>query len=248
MIYLSYGLPRSGSSFCYQIIHDLLARYSVMNGLRLGNIRDILPGHPYELFFQPSDSSSLDALLEKALRMSDQKMCLAIKAHCGLTEYAKNLLENKKILANASFRHPGDCILSYMDAYRREKVEQKASRFPQGNNFERSLEVYEYHANTFLKWAHTRNVLLIYYDEIVGNPEIVVKRLKQQIGLDIDEAEVLKPYLADKTKILEFNKGKLNRRFQELSTHQIQEVEKKYETLISFIQHYSKTQDNTDID
>ena len=158
MIYLSYGMTKSASSFCYQIIQNILVQYSKINGLCFGTIKDVLPGYQHGIYFSPSASCSLDSFLEKALIKSDQNICIAVKVHCNLTEYAKDLIEKKAILANASFRHPADCILSYMDAYKKENAEQRISRFSEGQSFESSLNVYVSQGNTFLEWAQVKNI------------------------------------------------------------------------------------------
>ena len=241
MIYISYGMPKSASSFCFMLVKDILEVYVKKNGLYMGSVKDIINGHKYGEFFQPTDDGSFDAFLDKALFESRQNMSIVVKVHCNLTDYAKSLIEKKAILASASFRHPADCILSYMDAYKKETHEQKNSRFRQGKSFDSSLNTFKYQGNVFLEWAAVKNIVLVYFNEVAMMPEAVIKKLCRQIGIEIDAEKLLHPYLEGKRRILEYNKGVVDRRFLELSSSQILEVERQCENLVCFIEEYEKS-------
>jgi hypothetical protein len=219
---------------------DILKRYAEQNGLQWGNVKDILPGYKYGGYFDPTDDCHLDSFLDKALFKSTQNMSIAVKVHCNLTDYAKSLIEKKTILASASFRHPADCILSFMDAYKKETHEQKDSRFRQGESFDSSLNTFKHQGNVFLEWAAVKNIVLVYFNEVAIRPEAVIQKLCRQIGVEINAGELLHPYLEGKREIWEYNKGVVDRRFLELSSSQILEVERQCENLVCFIKQYNK--------
>ncbi|HEX5790912.1 MAG TPA: hypothetical protein VFY13_07145, partial [Luteolibacter sp.] len=110
-------MPKSASTFCFQIVWELLKRHADANGLRLLTVKDLFPDNARGSFFVPSPSFGLDDLLRLALEASSDGICMPVKLHARITPYARSLIESGSILASASFRHPGDCILSLMDAY-----------------------------------------------------------------------------------------------------------------------------------
>jgi len=238
MLYLSYGMPKSASSFCYQLVLDALRKYAEKNNLTMCNIQDVFPGYKYSGFFDPSVDCSLDFFLERALTEIGQDKCIAVKVHCDISENAKKMIEEKLILANASFRHPADCILSYMDAHRKESIGNDEIRFKGGESYRASLTTIRNQGNIFLRWAALKRMIVISFDELATTPQVFVEKISRQIGIPVNAHEFLQSYLDDKEKIWEFNKGILNRRFVELSPPEIAEVEKECQTLLRFIETY----------
>lgn len=242
MIYLSYGMPKSASSFCAQIVRELLKRHADANGLRFLMVRDLLPENPQGAFFVPSPSFGLDDFLRVALEASSDGVCMPVKLHARITPYAKSLIESGAILASASFRHPGDCILSLMDAYRREAADpQRKNRFPGGRDFDSALKACQGSGRVFIEWANVKNVELVYFNDIAANPHGVLERLKRQIGCSISDHEWLDRYLDDKSLIFEFNKGVLDRRLQEFSSRQLGQIEDQCSDMVAFISRYVRS-------
>ena len=241
MIYISYGIPKSASSFCFLLTKDLLTVYARNNRYFMKRIGDFLAQHQYGDFFLPTEELSLDSLIKKILGSSFKNICIAIKVHCGISDYIKSLIEKGVILASASFRHPADCILSYMDAYQREYKNSESNRFKGGESFESCINIFEKAENTFIKWAETENVLLLNFNEVALRPELVVQKMCNQLNFHISADELLIPYKTGQKKILEFNKGVIDRRFAELSPSQILEIEQRCKILVNFIEKYKRT-------
>jgi hypothetical protein len=235
-------MPKSASSFCYQLVLDVLKKYSEHYGMKMANVQDVLPGYQFSGFFDPSDGLSLDRFIEKALEVSRQGKCIGVKLHCNPTKYTKSLIEAKVIFANASFRHPADCILSYMDAHRKEVEEKNQVRFEAGETYQTTLQTIKNQGNIFLEWAKIGQIVVIYFDNLAKSPQDFINRVGHQIGINVNAEALLQSYLNKKEKIWEFNKGMIDRRFLELLPEQIAKVEAECQELVGYIGNYKKRQ------
>lgn len=239
MLYLSYGMPKSASSFCFQLTLDVAKQYMAEKGLKFGKVTRIWPQSRYGLYFAPSPEIDLDHFVELALDQIHKDFFFVVKLHCSCTPFVKKKIAVGEIMASATFRHPADCILSYMDASARE-IDRETNRFPEGDSFESALKTYKGVARAFLDWAHIYGINLISFNELAVSPQTVIAKIARQFGVQADSQKIMEPYLSNVNSINEFNKGIIDRRYQELTLNELEVIEQKYPELIKFINSYEK--------
>ncbi|HEX5790752.1 MAG TPA: hypothetical protein VFY13_06340, partial [Luteolibacter sp.] len=93
----------------------------------------------------------------------------------------------------------------------------------------------------FIEWASVKNVELVYYNEIAANPHGVLDRLRRQINCSISDHDLLDRYLEDRSLIFEFNKGVLDRRLQEFSSGELEQIEDQCSDMVAFISQYVRS-------
>ena len=200
MIYLSFGVPRSASSYCYQITELLLQEETKHSKRRFLHLDEISP-IPHRYYFSPEDSKmALDELIDYLIpRVKDD--LIIIKVHCFPTQHIIDLIDRKAIFASASFRNPLDVICSLMDAYKHDPI-----RCPDGSSLEHSVKSVMWYFLAFKEWTQSKNVLPVFYKDIKYNPHIIARYICEQLNIDTSFSYLVERF-QDNRDIIEFNIG-----------------------------------------
>lgn len=234
MIFITYGIPKSASTYAFTLIRDLTGRYVDAHRKKLISVYDLGATSQESYFFEPITSGlTLDDLLRRATGKVGDGDIVLVKVHCGCSRYARDLIRDGQVTAAVSFRHPADCILSLLDAYRKDP-----GRFKGGRDMETAIDSLRRHTEKFQTWLQKEN-LYIYFDDLVSRPETVAADIAERIGLSVDVSEIVAYYEADKeNNILEFNKGLPNRKDVELDAGTVSRIEDACRPLVDFIEEY----------
>lgn len=247
MIYISYGIPKSASSFVTQTTREMVREMSQDKGLRYCSLRDLSP----TLNLPTKDFA--DTAIEKLNDINCLNICerheslgefirylsnnypvdsdfnIVLKTHLPASGYVRDRLTEGSVKAICTYRHPAEMILSRQDM---------ATKMAESWTMESLINSYKYLVADFFSWADIPGVRSYYYDDVVQFPLKLMADLADFIGCSQDISNTIAVWLEDKNKYIgQFNKGILHRAKIELTTDELINIEKTFPELMLYIQH-----------
>ena len=201
MIFISYGLQRSASTFSFQLLEGMLDAAGFSQKKILGLL-------PEEYRMQFVDFARYD--IEAYLRYIPQDQVLLLKTHSRLTPGMKELIRKGQIKASVSYRSPYDVAVSL---YRVGIEERKKDRSKQRMGFARietmgqALETTAQLLKIADKWLDNQYTLKLFYPDVVLRTRETTLRMADYLGVSVDIAPVCDKYLNDKALIWEYRGG-----------------------------------------
>ena len=219
MIILAHGMPKSGSTFLYQVIRDLA---EIHNGASSYEIRErYLSTSPinHEDFYTTID----DETLIDAMKHIPDDVLYVIKSHGMLSNYCLSQLGEKKLYVFYSYRDPRDVALSMLDAGRQER--------------DHGIERYFYQFSTAASLLDPIRLAFTCVEPLMKNPDAfdypyfiiaeaqdwVIRNIAEKLGLGARADCVTRKYVraGNTDTIVEFNKGIYDRFLSELDAETI---------------------------
>jgi hypothetical protein len=233
MIVLSVGMPRAGSGWHYNLIHDLMQTTNCAEArdirvkYRLQNILTEVNCNIGVLSMRRMGMVTLPALMGNTF---------VIKAHAA-PSLSSHLLQNLGLLRTTYiYRDPRDAMLSAFDYGQRALQKGRPNAFSHLTDFEKSLEFIMEYVHIWEKWMEEKNALIARYEDLLMNYDSEVMHLVRFLKLDGDrlgvegEAAVQKvidayrPGTADASQQgLHFFKGRIGR-FREVYSAEQQTI------------------------
>ena len=246
MIFFCYGMPKSASSFVFQMTASAAQSLEKTSAVKVRRLSELIEGCPVTDYAEVALAEGLRIPRPGALeaekisnylgrlygnlleRMGDDSNeVTVIKTHLPCSPHIAEAISNGTVLASASFRHPAEMLLSRLDMAKRDGVTLK---------FEALKSIFLKHVDTFYSWANLPRVRKYYYDEIVLRPKAIVEDIYRHLGSTEDHSELTEQYLAQKeNNIWQFNKGILNRHLYELSDKEVMEIEHQFADFMEYI-------------
>ncbi len=225
MIYLSYGMPKSASTFCYQLAESMLRQ--------AGHIREEI----CKKFLPESFHSAFMTLNHDEIVQIDHYLpfdkILIIKTHAKLSKSINHLLDSGRIKASATFRDPRDAAISLVDAGENDRKLNKFRKFNEINDLEDAFLVYKYAKYNFIQWLTHTNVLKISFNLLALDPIEAALRIRNYLDIDVDVTPIVAKYSENpKKKIWEFNIGKVGRYKEYMSETQKKKFFSEFKDLI----------------
>ncbi len=238
MIYISYGIPKSASSFVFQLTRSVVGALAEKVGQRHFKLTDLIPECGSADFAEVAiqalgfslDENGLEQLIDEIdARMTAQAGgFIVIKTHQRCGAGLRKRIAAGEILASACYRHPAEMILSRMDMVARQaecvSVDQIKGYY------------LKFGVPNFMSWVAEPAVRRFYYDTIVKNPAFIASQVCNQLGIAIETEQLLRPFLSDKSRIWQFNKGVLHRHQAEMSKEEIAKIEHDFDDYMRFIE------------
>lgn len=248
MIFISYGIPKSASSFVFQLTHRILESLDQAGQVKLRMPNDVLPdiapvefaesliagmiGNPN--FRESGDRAAVQMQLDSLFERLDEQVsteddvAIILKTHLPCSPSVERAIREGRVLASATFRHPAEMLLSMDDM-----EERGAATMPDKKKVYREL------VNDFYSWAAIPGVRKYYYDDIATAPEFIAKDIINHLGATADESEILQEFLRKKKEaIWEFNKGVTERHLDEMAPKEIKKMEAFFCDYIAYIQRH----------
>ncbi len=198
MIYISYGITKSASTFLYQLTEEVFA-VAGRTPCKLGP--PYRPKGALDNYFDVVDEKLIQELTEV---VGDDD--LVIKTHGPPRGDIASLITSGAVLANASIRDPREIALSMLDHGKRAR-RWKLAPFVEFQNLDDTLASIDNQIGYFNAWAEIPKVEVFLYNEICFDSRSVVERLASHIGVAIDPDQVLQTFVGNKV-IGQFSKGK----------------------------------------
>jgi len=228
MIVLSVGMPRAGSGWHYNLIHDLMDADGYTDARIIREkyrLQGILTEVNCNIGVLSARRMGMVAL--PALAGND----FVIKAHAGPSASSRLLQRLGLLRITYIYRDPRDAMLSAYDYGQRALQKGRPNAFSHLSDFEKSLDFMMDYVRIWEQWMGEKNVLIARYEDLLTDYDNESQRLVEFLKLDGGRPEVQKvighyrPGASDEQQGLHFFKGKIGR-FRETYTEEQQSVMK----------------------
>ena len=214
MIVLSVGMPRAGSGWHYNLVHDLMKTTGCADAHEIRE-KFGLQGILTEV------NCNIGVLSARRLALVTVPALMGntfvIKAHSGPTFSSRFLQRLGLLRITFIYRDPRDAMLSAYEYGQRALQKGRPNAFSHLTDFQKSLDFILDYVHIWEKWMKERNVLIARYEDLLMNYDEQVARLVQFLKLDGDSTDVRKvvdayrPGAAEGQQGLHFYKGKIGR-------------------------------------
>ncbi len=214
MIVLSVGMPRAGSGWHYNLIHDL------MQTTGCADARDIRARYHLDGILTEVNCN-IGVLSARRLAMVSIPALLGntfvIKAHSGPTAASRLLTKAGLLRITYIYRDPRDAMLSAFNYGQRALNKGRPNAFSHLTDFDRSLDFITDYVRIWEAWICERDVLISRYEDLLTNYEVESRRVVKYLGLDAGNPEIQKviesysPGNAEGQQGTHFFKGRIGR-------------------------------------
>jgi hypothetical protein len=226
MIVLSVGMPRAGSGWHYNVIHDLMATTGCADAR---NIRE-----KYRLQKVLTEvNCNIGVLSARRLVLVTIPALMGntfvIKAHAGPSRWSRLLEELGLLRVTYIYRDPRDAMLSAFDFGQRAIEKGRPNAFSHLTDFQKTLDFMTEYVRIWEKWVGEKTPLIARYEDLLMNYDLEVARLIKFLQLDGSQPEVrevverYRPGANDSQQGLHFYKGRIGR-FRESYAAQEQKI------------------------
>ena len=226
MIVLSVGMPRAGSGWHYNLIHDL------MQTIGCADARDIREKYHLQNVLTEVNCN-IGVLSARRLGMVAIPALMGntfvIKAHAGPTSASRLLQRIGLLRVTYIYRDPRDAMLSAYDYGQRALTKGRPNAFSHLTDFQKSLDFIMDYVRIWEKWVKEKDVLIARYEDLLTSYEAEADRLVGFLRLNGSQPEVraviekYRPGAGEGQEGLHFYKGKIGR-FREAYTPEQQDV------------------------
>ena len=214
MIVLSVGMPRAGSGWHYNVIHDLMATTGCADA------RDIREKYRLHKILTEVNCN-IGVLSARRLAMVTVPALMGntfvIKAHAGPSS-ASHFLEAIGLLkVTYIYRDPRDAMLSAFEFGQRAIKNGRPNAFSHLTDFNKTVDFVTEYVHIWEKWMNEKRTLVARYEDLLMNYDGEITRLLGYLKLDGTRPEVQKvieqyrPGANDGQQGLHFYKGRIGR-------------------------------------
>jgi hypothetical protein len=188
MIILSVGMPRAGSGWHYNLVHDLMATTGC------DDARDIRAKFGLQNILTEVNCN-IGVLSARRLIMVSRPALLGhtfvIKAHSGPTIWARALIQGGLVRATYIYRDPRDAMLSAYDYGKRVLEKQgRPNAFSHLTDFHKTMNFFAEYVADWEKWMQVPGVLKVRYEDLLQNYDIEAGNLVGFLGLNPEDQAV----------------------------------------------------------
>lgn len=214
MIVLSVGMPRAGSGWHFNLVHDLMETTGSVDARQIREkygLQDILTEVNCNIgVLSPRRLArvALPALMGNTF---------VIKAHAGPTSTSRLLQRLGLLRITYIYRDPRDAMLSAYEYGQRALQKGRPNAFSHLTDFQESLKFILEYVRIWERWIGERQVLVARYEDLLTRYEAEAARLVRFLGLDEGDPEVrrvvgaYRPGAAEGQQGLHYYKGKIGR-------------------------------------
>ena len=232
MIILSVGMPRAGSGWYYNLMHDLVTASGGQNARQIRaqfRLQSILT----------EVNCNIGALTVRRLGAvwipSVLGNTFVIKAHASPTPFARRLIRLNQLKAAYIYRDPRDALLSAYDNGQRAIQKGRPNAFSHLVDFDASLAFMQDYVRISEAWLSIPAVLHTAYEDLVENYDREASRLAEFLNCDLQSGSiqaVIEQYRPERArqdqKGLHFNKGVRGRFREKMTLEQQATLEKAF--------------------
>ncbi|NOY98816.1 MAG: sulfotransferase domain-containing protein [Chloroflexi bacterium] len=224
MIVLSVGMPRAGSGWHYNLVHDLMATTGCQEA------RDIRKQFHLENILTEVNCN-IGVLSLRRLGMVLVPALLGntfvIKAHSAPTPWVRMLTRSGMMRVTYIYRDPRDAMLSAYEYGQRAIAKGRPNAFSHLSDFGKTLDFMSDYVRIWDGWMQEARALKARYEDLLMNYDVEASRLVEFLKLDGDDPSVtavIDKYrpgqAATEKKGLHFFKGKVGRFREAYTTEQ----------------------------
>jgi hypothetical protein len=223
---ISAGMPRAGSGWYYNLVHDLI----IASGGQ--NAREIRQKY-YLHFFLTAVNCNISTL--KIFRLLPVFIPVllgnrfAVKTHAGPTRFSEWLNRNERLSTIYIYRDPRAALLSAYEYGQKAIRQNRQNPFSQIKTLEEAGDFMQFYVGIWRTWSKTKNVLLVRYEDLIEDYPVEFNRLVEHLHLEIAHAQserVFEQYRPEKGESgqigTHFSIGEAERFRSELNTSQLE--------------------------
>ncbi len=225
MIVLCAGMPRAGSGWHYNLVHDLV----VASGGR--DAREIRKRYLLSPILTEVNCN-IGALTAKRLIPVMVPSILgnrfAIKVHAGPTPIAQRLIKKGQILPIYIYRDPRAALLSAFEYGQRGLEKGRVNAFSHLATLEKAIEFMQEYVRIWEEWIACQDALHVRYEDMLTDYENEIERLLDFLKIEKGServAKVIEKYRPgrgrEEDKGMHFHKGQAERFRTTLSAKQL---------------------------
>jgi hypothetical protein len=187
MIVLSAGMPRAGSGWHYNLVHDLMATTGC------DDARDIRAKFGLESVLTEVNCNIGVLSLRRLVLVTRPALLghtFVIKAHAAPTVWARALIQGGIMRATYIYRDPRDAMLSAAD-YGRRVLEQQGrpNAFSHLTDFQKTMDFFSEYVTGWQMWMNMPGVLKARYEDLLQDYDAESAKLVNFLGVNAaDEA------------------------------------------------------------
>jgi hypothetical protein len=187
MIILAVGMPRAGSGWHYNLVHDL------METTGCDDAREIREKYGLQGILTDVNCN-IGVLSARRLIMVTRPALMGhtfvIKAHSGPTVWARALIQGGLMRATYIYRDPRDAMLSAFDYGKRVLEKQgRPNAFSHLTDFNKTLDFFTEYVEGWEKWMQVPGVLKARYEDLLQAYDQETGKLVRFLGVNsADEA------------------------------------------------------------
>lgn len=214
MIVLSVGMPRAGSGWHYNLVHDLMKTTGCVDA------REIREKYGLQNILTEVNCN-IGVLSARRLGMVAIPALMGntfvIKAHAGPSAASRLLRSLGLLRITYIYRDPRDAMLSAYDYGQRALQKGRPNAFSHLTDFQKSLSFIMEYVRIWEKWTREKNVLIARYEDLLtdySNESARLVSFLQLNGSSPDVQQVIESYrpgAAEGQQGLHFYKGKIGR-------------------------------------
>jgi hypothetical protein len=214
MIVLAVGMPRAGSGWHYNLVHDL------MKTTGCADARDIRERYHLQKILTEVNCN-IGVLSARRLAMVTLPAWMGntfvIKSHAGPTSASRFLQRLGLLRITYIYRDPRDAMLSAYDYGQRALKKGQPNAFSHLTDFRKSVDFMMDYVLIWEKWMAEKNVLISRYEDLLTDYDNEVAHLVEFLKLNATRSDVQKvidryrPGAAEEQQGLHFYKGKIGR-------------------------------------
>jgi hypothetical protein len=187
MIILAVGMPRAGSGWHYNLVHDLV---EAAGGQDAREIRR-------RFFLQPiltEVNCNIRVLSAKRLLPvlvpSRLGNTFAIKTHSGPTSMAHSLMRSRQMRVTYIYRDPRAALLSAIEYGQRARTAGRENAFAELDTFEDALRFMKNYLRIYSEWMAVKEIHSLRYEDLLTNYDAEATRLAKFLNADPAAPEV----------------------------------------------------------
>jgi hypothetical protein len=226
MIILSVGMPRAGSGWYYNLVHDMV---TAAGGQDARQIRRKFLLSPVLTEVNCNIGALTTKRLLPVLVPSILGNSFVIKAHAGPKPFALRLIYWGMIRPTYIYRDPRAALLSAYEYGQRGLQEGRMTAFGHLINIEKAIEFMLEYVHIWAAWIDCPQALHVKYEELLSDYDDEVARLLEflQLDPDLDAVQaVIQQYRPGQTgkqdKGMHFHKGQPERFRTALTSEQLE--------------------------
>lgn len=229
---LSVGMPRAGSGWHYNIIHDLVAASGGENS------REIRSRYHLERILTEVNCNigvlSFRRLIVAAMPVLFGKTYV-IKAHSAPKPFAKLLIKIGFLKAIYIYRDPRDALLSAFEYGKRMRDSNRTNAFSHLKTKKEAIDFMTDYVVISEQWLALDQVLHVRYENLLQNYNDEIRRLSSFLGIELGSVqleEIINKYHpgrgSEEQKGTHFVKGKIGRHKDSLTGEEIEMCKQRF--------------------
>ena len=235
MIIICYGMIKSASTYAFQVTEEIVKQDCENKGLQFYKPSQLIDSLEYDFLDRTVDLDNIIDALKNSECDFNGEHHIVFKTHME-RDFLLPLINAFNVKVIASFRHPAEIALSLVDVAKKEKLEGK-NRFASYDTLSLALEQLPYQIGCFYSWLDSEDfcTFTLNYDLVASFDNVLFESLAEYLSVDCNISKILTFFNENSNRIVEFNKGVKGRRYSELPTVKLIEIEKNYPEICKLV-------------